>query len=95
MASAEAAIAAVGAFDPQFLGYGQKEPGMIGEGPHVIVVPVDDDWELTFVTGSGDCPAGCIDHAFAKFTVTRGGMVTLLCRWTTQSGVGVTSGKEC
>lgn len=68
---------------------------MIGDGPHVVVMRATDGWILTFVTGSGDCPAGCIEHAYAKFSVSGDGTVVELCRWTTSSGVGVTSGKEC
>jgi hypothetical protein len=92
--SAGQAIAAVGAFDPQFLGYAPQVPGQIGEGPHVMVEKVADGWQLTFVTGSGDCFAGCIEHAFAKFLVTPAGLVTPLCRWSTASGE-VVDGEAC
>lgn len=92
--NAEAAIAAVGRFDPRFLGYRPQQPGAIGDGPHVIVEHGGRGWVLTFVTGSGDCPAGCISHAYAKFSVTQEGIVTLLCTWETESG-GASSGTEC
>lgn len=88
------AIAAVGAFDPQFLGYGPRIVGQIGDGPYVMVETVAGGWQLTFVTGSGDCFSGCIDHAFAKFLVTPAGVVTPLCQWSTEAGK-VTDGEKC
>jgi hypothetical protein len=92
--SAEQAIAAVGAFDSQFLGYRQQVPGQIGDGPHVVVSKVADGWQLTFVTGSGDCFAGCINHVYAKFLVTPSGQVTALCTWTTEAD-RVIDGERC
>lgn len=94
MATIQAAIAAVGAFDPRFLGYAMQLPGRIGEGPHVTGAAVPDGWELTFVTGSGDCMAGCIDHAYSRFHVSRSGTVTPLCQWSTEAD-RVVQGTPC
>lgn len=84
----------MGAFDPQFLGYHQQVLGQIGEGPHVVVEKVADGWQLTFVTGSGDCFAGCIQHLYARFLVTAEGQVTALCSWATEADK-VIDGEKC
>jgi hypothetical protein len=90
----EQAIAAVVAVAPRFAGFGPVQPGQIGDGSHVVIASVPDGWELTFVSGSGDCMAGCIEHAYAKYRVARTGEVTLLCEWST-SGSAVVEGRPC
>jgi hypothetical protein len=76
------AILAVGAADSRFLGYTALDPEMVGQSAWVEPGPVTDaGFELLFVGGSGDCMAGCIDKAYAKFLVGRDGTVTLRCEW--------------
>lgn len=77
----EEAIAAVGAVDSSFLGYEPFDPDVIGASAWVEVEETADGYLLTFMKGSGDCPAGCINRAYAKFAVDRDGSVELLCEW--------------
>ena len=79
--SVEEAVAAVVEADPRFLGYGPQDRDLIGQTNFYLASRVGSSFELTFVAGSGDCPAGCIEHEFAKFRVTEDGTVTLLCEW--------------
>ncbi len=79
--SAEQAIAAVVAQDPRFLGYGPLDPNLIGQANHVRAKQTETGFELTFVSGSGDCPAGCINHDYVKFHVGRDGSVVKRCEW--------------
>ena len=76
------AIAAVAAVDPQFLGYQPLDPDVIGASAWVEVADGEDVVILTFVRGWGDCPAGCINRAYAKFEVHKpDGTVIKLCEW--------------
>jgi hypothetical protein len=78
----EEAIAAVAAMDPQFLGYKPLDPDVIGASAWVEVADGEDVVILTFVRGWGDCPAGCINRAYAKFEVHKpDGTVIKLCEW--------------
>ncbi len=90
--TAEAALAAVIAEYPRYEGYplqafsspgespGPVGGGLIGQSRWVIAHEVAQGIELTFVTGSGDCPAGCIEHAYETFLVEADGTVTFICR---------------
>lgn len=71
------------ASDRTFVGYSQRKPGVgpAGGSKFVTVSATSAGYELIFVTGSGDCPAGCIDHTFTKFTVARDGTVEKRCEW--------------
>ncbi len=53
--------------------------GLIGQSRWVIARQVTAGIELTFVTGSGDCPAGCIEHAYDTYLVEPDGTVTFVC----------------
>lgn len=53
--------------------------GLIGQSRWVIAREVSRGIELTFVTGSGDCPAGCIEHTYDTYLVQPGGTVTFIC----------------
>jgi hypothetical protein len=76
------AIAAVAAVDPQFLGYRPLDPDVIGASAWVEVAEGEDVIVLTFVRGWGDCPAGCINRAYAKFEVHKqDGTVVKVCEW--------------
>lgn len=88
----EAALAAVIAEFPRFEGYplrtsrqadGSPEPivgrGLVGQSRWVVARQVPAGIELTFVTGSGDCPAGCIDYAYDTYLVEPDGRVSFIC----------------
>ena len=87
--SVQEAIAAVGRFDSNFLGYMQRDPDLIGQSAWVEVKPVANGFELVFFRGEGDCPAGCIERSFIKFFVGREGQVEKRCEW--QEGEGANS----
>ncbi len=53
--------------------------GLVGQSRWVIAREVTAGIELTFVTGSGDCPAGCIEHAYDTYLVQPDGTVTFIC----------------
>lgn len=79
--TAEEALAAVAAADPRFLGYAPRDPNRIGQANYVEVTQRGDAFELVFSSGSGDCPAGCIERSFEKFVVRRDGSVEHRCSW--------------
>ena len=80
--TSQEAIAAVAAQNPEFLGYQPLDPDIIGASAWVEVSDDEDVFTLTFVKGSGDCPAGCIDRIYAKFEVQKqDGTVAKLCEW--------------
>jgi hypothetical protein len=90
--TAEGAVAAVVAQQPQFAGYEMVAP-LIGAsaspvshiGPiggterSVLVEQIAAGFRVIFVTGSGDCPAGCIDHRYDVFVVDTDGTVVPAC----------------
>jgi hypothetical protein len=57
-----------------------------GDGPTICAAAEGTTWHLVFDGAFGDCPAGCIDHAYRHFTTEPGGTVTELETWTTQDG---------
>ena len=71
----------MGASDPNFLGYEPLDPNVIGQSAWVEVRELDDEFEVTFVRGSGDCMAGCINREYARFVVSRDGAVRQRCTW--------------
>jgi len=81
--SVEEAIGAVGELDSNFLGYEPLDPNVIGASNWVEVEETADGYALVFVSGSGDCPAGCINRSNVKFTVARDGTVERRCEWHT------------
>jgi hypothetical protein len=81
VSSPEDAIAAVGRFDSNFLGYTLRDPDLIGQSAWVEAKAVANGFELTFFHGEGDCPAGCIERSFIKFFVDRDGRVEKRCEW--------------
>lgn len=91
----EEALAAVVAEHPRFAGYairgapaeGDESPGpimgggggVIGARKWAIASMHESGIALTFMTGSGDCPAGCIHVRAETYLVTQDGSVTFLC----------------
>jgi len=109
VATAEQALAAVIEELPRFEGYplrpapepeGSPGPiyggGLIGQSRWVIAREVAAGFELTFVTGSGDCPSGCIEHAYETYLVEADGAVALICSETDVPGAApsVAAGRE-
>jgi hypothetical protein len=84
--SVEDAVAAIGRFDSNFLGYRPRDPELIGQSAWFEANAVADGYEVTFFRGAGDCPAGCIDRSFIKFFVGRDGRVEKRCEWEQTSG---------
>lgn len=92
IATAEDAVAAVVAEQPQFAGYPVVAPlvgasatpvspirPIGGSERSVLVEQLPSGFRLTFVTGSGDCPAGCTDHRYDVFMVATDGAVKKAC----------------
>jgi hypothetical protein len=95
--TAEDAIAAVVALRPVLDGYTPLRAGgeqVIGASATVTAVADEDGFQLVFMTGSGDCPAGCIERRFDAFHVAFDGTVTELCTWRMESGAGA-EGTPC
>lgn len=57
-----------------------------GDGPTICVTPGPETWHYVFDAASGDCPAGCIDHAYSHFTTNTVGAVMQLEEWSSTSG---------
>lgn len=57
-----------------------------GGGSTICVTSGPSTWHYVFDAGSGDCPAGCIDHSYRHFTTDPDGAVAVLETWSTQSG---------
>ena len=91
--TAEEAVAAVVADQPQFAGYRLVVPSVAASasprgsliGPpslaerRVLAERVDGGFRLIFVTGSGDCASGCTIHRYDVFVVCTGGSVEKAC----------------
>jgi hypothetical protein len=95
--TADEALAAVVAAFPEFDGYALESPGgdtIIGASTSVIAQDAEDGIRLIFMTGSGDCMAGCINKAFDVFLVAPDGTVTEECSWR-QEGGEVVTGTPC
>jgi hypothetical protein len=57
-----------------------------GDGPTICATADGSTWHYVFDDASGDCPAGCIDHAYRHFSTDAAGVVTELERWSTKDG---------
>ena len=90
----EEALAAVVAQHPEFadhpLRIAPPRPGaspgpivggepMVGLSAWAIVSAAPDGYLVTFVTGSGDCPAGCTEHRLDTYHVLTDGTVSHSC----------------
>jgi hypothetical protein len=81
--TAEEALAAVVAEHPEFADHLLLPlPGgdpMIGMSSWAVVAGTEDGFQVTFVTGSGDCPAGCMEHRLDVYLVAPDGTVSHRC----------------
>jgi hypothetical protein len=90
----EEAVEAVVAEHPAFDGHPLQPPvaaertagpivappfDVVGASRWVVGLDAPDGFRLVFVTGSGDCPAGCIDWRYDVFLVGRDGKVRAEC----------------
>jgi hypothetical protein len=63
-----------------------SEEILVGDGSTLCLTPGESTWHYVVDQGSGDCPAGCIDHDYHYFVSTAEGMVTPSGSWTSRSG---------
>jgi len=65
-----------------FAGVTYAEPNhTMGSGSTVCVVPDGDTWHWRIDEGSGDCPAGCINHEYSYFVTQANGSVASHGSW--------------
>ncbi len=57
-----------------------------GDGPTICLTGGASTWHYLFDEASGDCPAGCIDHAYRHFTTEPDGTIAELDGWNTKQG---------
>jgi hypothetical protein len=82
------AIALLAADYARLPGVMSATPGVGGgDGPTICVTPTSDTWHYVFDAASGDCPGGCIDHAYSYFTTEPAGDVKAVDTWSTQAGL--------
>lgn len=75
IANADAAIAAVKAKFAEVAKIQKAGAGVIGASTNITVLERPDGWDLAFLEGSGDCPAGCINNHYYYFSVKKDGRV--------------------
>ncbi len=63
---------------PLFDTFGIQNPDMIGQASFFTAEPADGGWRVTFETGWGDCPSGCIDRHTWTWDVGEDGTVTFV-----------------
>ena len=63
---------------PLFDTFGIQNPDMIGQASFFTAEPADGGWRVTFETGWGDCPAGCIDRHTWTWDVAEDGTITFV-----------------
>ena len=69
----------VGQTDQRFLGIPEQTDALIGASAWWISDPIENGgFRITFTSGWGDCPSGCISRHNWLFEVTAAGVVTLV-----------------
>ena len=71
------AAARVGETDQRFLGIAEQSAALIGASAWWTSAMAPGGFRITFTSGWGDCPAGCINKHNWVFEVTASGAVTL------------------
>jgi hypothetical protein len=74
----ESAVDAVRARVPLFDGFEARNPDLIGQGTFWTADAAGDGWRVTFETGWGDCPAGCIDRHTWTWDVAANGTLSFV-----------------
>jgi hypothetical protein len=82
IASADAAIAAVQARFPEMAKIKKAAPMSIGATTDIKIFDRGEGWEIAFVEGWGDCPAGCINNRYYYFSVRKDGRITKVGEYT-------------
>ena len=59
---------------------------MMGDGDDVCLLIDRTKHFYVFDAGSGDCPAGCIDHTYWGFAIDVKGQITVLGTWERRLG---------
>ena len=72
------AVEAIRERTPLFDTFGIQNPDMIGQASFFTAEPADGGWRVTFETGWGDCPSGCIDRHTWTWDVAEDGTVTFV-----------------
>ena len=72
------AVEAVRERVPLFDAFGIHNPDMIGQASFFTAEPAEGGWRVTFETGWGDCPSGCIDRHTWTWDVAEDGTVTFV-----------------
>jgi hypothetical protein len=74
----ESAVDAIRARVPLFDGIPARNPDLIGQGTFWTADATGDGWRVTFETGWGDCPAGCIDRHTWTWDVAADGSISFI-----------------
>ncbi|MBI1801950.1 MAG: hypothetical protein HYR71_10020 [Chloroflexi bacterium] len=77
LTQADEAIAAAQATFPELRPITKAPPRAIGASTNITVLDDPGGWRLVFWQGSGDCPAGCINHHYWYVVVQPNGAVSL------------------
>ncbi len=72
------AVEAVRERVPLFDGFETQIQDMIGQASFFTAEPADGGWRVTFETGWGDCPSGCIDRHTWTWDVAEDGTVAFV-----------------
>lgn len=80
--TADAAIALIKVRYPDVAKIQKAQTGLLGSATDIKVFDRGEGWELAFVDGSGDCPAGCINNHYTYFSVSKTGRVTKVGEYT-------------
>jgi hypothetical protein len=72
------AVEAVRARTPLFDGFAVRNPDMIGQASFFTAEPAEGGWRVTFETGWGDCPSGCINRHTWTWNVAQDDTLTFV-----------------
>jgi hypothetical protein len=62
------------------------EEYLVGDGSTICLTKGESEWHYVVDQGTGDCPAGCIDHDYSYFISTEDGAITPSGSWAERSG---------
>jgi hypothetical protein len=69
---------AIRAIQAQYKEVSQIKPNLTPEPfipDRVVINDYEDRWDIVFVTGSGDCPSGCLNSYYWYFSVWKDGKI--------------------
>jgi hypothetical protein len=76
--SGPGAVEAVRERVPLFDRFAVRNPDLIGQASSFTAEPTAGGWRVTFETGWGDCPSGCIDRHTWTWDVAADGTITFV-----------------